>query len=399
MIRIGGGMLYLRNSLFVFQRFFQILVLVGFPLFLLQAQANERIQPRKLLLQQGYRQVQFPTQALQSAKLRLAQKDPSPPASLSWPVSFEDASHSMGNNMLQFQSYGDLPYFHGGCDLRTAKGAEVRSPVAGRLEAGHYSYDTNPDGSMTKFFKSWPEQGEDLYFEVAVITEAGFRYEFHHIDRESLPTEIIQMLTVGGGKISVGQTLGYVAEWPVAGVGGKYYHHTHYNIVGPTGVRYNPEYFSKTLADQKAPRIFGVFAVDQNGLGTPLENGGRAPLPMPSEFVVATTDQRELNVYTQAPPFLKLSFAPSLPSGIHYRRIETQWDFRSRLLDAKGNFPQLWDVFKKSLVLPTGIELKTEGNYKANFFLFRLKVPPGGFGPFEIQVQDAAGNSSFFRMN
>lgn len=370
-------------------------IAVGLPCFLLLfvdatlapiARANERIRPRAQLLREGYLPVSYPKQP--TTKLSYGNL-PASPGSLNWPVDFADASHTLGNNMLQFQNYGSEPYYHGGCDLRTKDGAEVRAPVAGHLEAGHYSYDTNSDGSLRKYFRAWPKTGPALSFEVAIITDEGFRFEFHHIDRDTLPTEIVQMLDRGGGRVVEGQIIGHVITWPVEGVDGELYHHTHYNIVAPNGIRYNPEYYSRMLIDQKAPALHGVYALDANGRGIALHNDERIPQPIPREFVVATTDQRASNVYTQAPLYVALKFS---------RGDEVVWDFRHRLLNPTDQFAAIWDVFKESLAIGGGRVLRTQGDYNNNFFLYRLKTPASAGGDLTFTVQDASGNATVFRL-
>lgn len=106
-----------------------------------QAHADENVQAAWKLLSEGYRamaHVQTRADALPAAHA-------SP-----WPVAFQDAQHSIGNSMAEFQPFG-RPYFHGGCDLRTKAGEDIHAVVSGHLEAGHYGYDTNEDGSLTKY--------------------------------------------------------------------------------------------------------------------------------------------------------------------------------------------------------------------------------------------------------
>ncbi|MGZ3651158.1 MAG: hypothetical protein ACXWR1_04110 [Bdellovibrionota bacterium] len=329
------------------------------------AHADENIQPVWKLLAQGYRQV---------AHIRTTATDVLPPAHATpWPVAFQDSAHTIGNSMAEFQPFG-APYFHGGCDLRTKAGEEIHATVSGRLEAGHYGYDTNADGSMTKYWMPWPQQGDATYFEVAVITDDGTRYENHHVDRDTLPDNIVAMLNAGAGRVTAGTLLGHVLYWPDGD-----YHHTHFNIVLPSGVRVNPEYASKLLPDTKAPEILGLFALT-NGGSADFGNGTFAKAP--TEFVVDVVDHQDLNIYDHPPVYARLHFS----SG-----QETVWDFRTTLTGKNGAFPPLWDFFLESLRGPDGSH-ETEGGYGTGHSLIRLAVPAGAKGPFTIELGDIAGN-------
>lgn len=344
--------------------------------------ADELVLPAKILEASGYHRVSSFRAPL------LAQPIALPTHALEWPVEFEDASHTMGNNMVQFQQYrlGE-PYFHGGCDLRAQAGSEVKTPVRGRIDAGHYSYDTNPDGSMQKFIRPWPQSGEALYFEVSVTTDDGTVYEFHHIARSSLPADIKALLDRGGGIVEAGSVIGRVAEWPAPGIDGRLYHHIHFNIIRPDGVRINPESVAEPLLDERAPDLHGVYAIDAQGRVEVLTTAQANPTRRPVEIVVATTDRREANVYTQTPPVAQIVFADGQTTG---------WDFRRTLTGPTGVFAPIWDVYKSQLTLPSGQTLRTAGDYQTNFFLFRLPVPPSAHGPINIKVGDAAGNFSEF---
>jgi len=330
--------------------------------------AGERIRPEAELLREGYQPV-LHTRSTSSAI---------PAAhSLPWPVSFEDREHSIGNSMAEFQPFG-TPYFHGGCDLRTADSAILTAPISGKIEAGHYSYDTLPDGSLKKYWKPWPQRGDRYYFEVAVVADDGTRFELHHVARETLPSNIVQLLNAGGGRVSAGTELGRVIPWP-DGV----YHHTHYNVELPGGTRVNPEYVSPLLPDNISPEILGAYAKFADGRVADFNEGNFASSPV--EFIVDMVDRQNDNVYEHPPVFARLAFT----SG-----QETIWDFRTLLTDGKGHFPNIWAFFLKSLRTPNGSHIETEGGYGTGHSLIRLPIPSGARGPFTIELGDIAGNIS-----
>ncbi len=328
--------------------------------------ANERVVPEEQLLQEGYR----PVEQSRSAPVALPA-----PHSLSWPVQFEDSAHTIGNSMAEFQPFGS-PYFHGGCDLRSASQATLTAPVSGKIEAGHYSYNNNPDGSLQKFWKAWPQRGDAYYFEVAVIADDGIRYELHHVDRDTLPPAIVRMLNAGGGRVDAGTELGHVITWP-DGV----YHHTHYNIELPGGARVNPEFVSPLLTDTLAPEVLGVYAKLADGRVADFGQGMFAAAPV--EFVVDSFDKQDGNIYEHPPVLARLVFA----SG-----QETRWDFRASLQDSRGAFPNIWSFFLASLRTPNGRTIRTEGGYGTGHSLIRLEVPVGARGPFVIELGDVSVN-------
>lgn len=336
-------------------------------LFACLAFANERIRPEAELLREGY---------LPARTSRDALSTPLPSAhSLPWPVSFEDREHSIGNSMAEFQPFG-APYFHGGCDLRTAKSAILTAPVSGKIEAGHYSYDTLPDGSLKKYWKAWPQRGDPYYFEVAVVAEDGIRYELHHVARETLPPNIVQLLNAGGGRVAAGTELGRVIPWP-DGV----YHHTHYNVELPGGTRVNPEFVSPLLPDNIAPEILGIYAKFADGRVAEFKDGNLAAAP--AELIVDVLDKQNENIYEHPPVLARLVFDIGK---------ETIWDFRSVLRDANGAFPRLWAFFLESLRTPRGETIETEGGYGTGHSLIRLAIPAGAHGPFTLELGDIAGN-------
>ena len=348
------------------------LVLVSLVSTISAAHADERVGTRAQLLKEGYTPVRVDKLA----------KDPAFPYgahSLPWPIEFQDATHTLGNIMAQYQPFGK-PYYHGGIDVRTRGGRSVHSPVEGKLEAGHYSYVTNDDGSMDKMWKAWPQQGESTYFEVAVVTDDGFRFEFHHVNRSTLPGPIVDMLNAGGGRVKVGMELGSAITWQ-----GEDYDHIHYNIVTPAGVRLNPEFESTLLLDTMKPEVSDVIALLPSGKSVAF--GGGVFNEAPTEFNLAVQDHQDGNIYDHPPTVAQITFANGVTSG---------WDFHEKLLGSDGKFPPLWDFFVERMRTPDGRRLATTGGYGTGVSVVRLKVPAGAHGKFTIQIADQAGNATTF---
>jgi hypothetical protein len=358
---------------------------LSLPLLLpLAAFANEPHKPAAFWAHEGYKPVKY------SRAQKILAAPPVAEHSLSWPVEFADDMHTMGNNMIQFQQYGGSDaYYHAGCDLRAQAGSWVSAPIGGRVEAGHYGYETQADGSDVKWWKPYPAPGDTYYFEVAVIDDTGTRFEIHHVDENSLPPEIISAVQ-NGGRVKAGDHLGKVVLWPEAGVDGELYNHVHFNVVDKSGVHWNPERLAPAMVDTTAPVIHGVYAKSSDGHFSEVQEGA-VLTAKPDEFVVAATDQREKDVYTQAPNLAELVFNPGTPG-----ELSTRWDFTWKLTKQDGSFPPIWELYLKKLTLPSGERLSTEGNYQTNFFLIQLKTPPLAQGPFVIRVGDMAGNQSEF---
>ena len=336
--------------------------------------ADEPYQKASYWLSHGYRQVVY--------HRVLSKEVPSWAAhSLEWPITFQDESHEIGNSMAEFQSYGDGPYYHGGLDLRVSIQALVHTPVAGRIEAGHYGYTNNPDGSSAKFWTAWPGDGSSVYFEVAVITDDGYRFEFHHMDETRLSDEVMKILRQGSGRVKAGAVLGNTIAWP----DGEY-NHTHYNILAASGVQLNPEYYSPLLADHRAPEVSAVLASFQDGSVQDVRDGAldRAP----DFFALAVVDHQDGNIYEHPPTYAAIRFE----DGHSYA-----WDFRERLLGPDGKFPPIWNFFVESISSPSSGLLETSGGYGTGLSVVRLPVPAGAKGPYQIEVSDEAGNSTQFQ--
>lgn len=341
--------------------------------------ANEPVRPASHWDRLGY--IQAPGVRLQSPGLQ-PERPEWAPHELDWPVAFQDTEHTIANSMAQFQSYGDGPYFHGGLDLRVSARAQTRTPVAGRIEAGHYGYSNNPDGSMTKRWKPWPQSGDALYFEIAVITPDGYRFEFHHMDEKRMAPEVVKILKAGdsNAELPAGAPLGDSIPWPDG-----QYHHVHYNVITPSGIRLNPEFYSTAIPDATPPEVKRLLAVVS---GKTADFGSGQFDSAPEYFAIATRDRLGSTVYDHPPVYI--SFEPETGAGF-------TWDFRERLTDNSGRFPGIWSFFIESIRTPEGKRLATEGGYGVGMSVIRLPVPRGAQGDFTIRVADLVGGAAEFR--
>lgn len=344
------------------------------------ASASELVLPREKLKALGLK----PT--IRGPAPKAAEKS-LPARNTLWPVTFKSTAHSIAQNYVQHQNYGDGQYYHGGCDLRAEPRSWAVAPISGTLEAGYYGYETQIDGQDVKWWKPWNGRPTaSLYFEVAVTDENGFRYELHHVDPLTLPANVVQLLneslrTGTPARVEAGMRLALVSKWPTE------YDHVHYNIVRSDGVRVNPEFVSQTIpeiTDTVAPHLIGVFAI--TGSGRTLDVAENSRLPRDTvELVVATTETRNGNAYVQTPPFFELAFASGEKSG---------WDFRQWLGDASGAWIDIRRVFLNEIRTPTQGRLRNSGNYGEGQFLVRIPVPSRAHGAFTLTVGDTVGNSA-----
>lgn len=355
--------------------YFCTLIILAFTLAFGRAQADERVLPLSVIQKMGYRPFNsFPHyRGQRPVRSEL-------PTNLKWPVQFVDAARTIAQNYVNFQQYGfALPYYHKGCDLRSPAHSVVRAPVTGILEGGYYSYTDNPDGSEIKHWIPWSgKPHNDPYFELAVVTADGYRFEMHHIDSMNLPKETIQALNKDNVVVQEGTVIGTVIPWS------NDYDHIHYNIFRQDGVVVNPEAYTVSPPDHAAPKIHGVYGVRADGSVIELVNGGTVgPL---QQIIVATTETRDHNIYVQTPPYIGIQFQT---------RQLFAWDFRKVLLGPDQKWPDIRQVFVAKLKTPSGKTLSTTGQYGKGLFLMRLMVPTAR-GPFVIAVADTAGNTAKF---
>lgn len=143
---------------------------------------------------------------------------------------------SIGHNTASFQHYGGNPYFHHGLDIRGDAGSDVIASAGGKV--------VNIENYM-------PPQ--DAYWEVAILDDDGFLWQYHHVERDSIPQEIHDAYK-SGEKITAGTKIGEIFYWSVTTFGERY-HHVHLNVLGAGGIYLNPFNFLEPLADTQAPQV------------------------------------------------------------------------------------------------------------------------------------------------
>lgn len=143
---------------------------------------------------------------------------------------------SIGHNMQSFQNYGGSSYWHDGLDIRSAIDQPMYASVGGKV--------VNVENYQT---------GNPYYWEIAILDEEGFVWKYHHVDRKSIPQEIL-IAYKNGSKIGTGTLIGNVVRWEVSSYG-EVYHHLHLLIVAKDGQYINPFLMMEPLVDTSAPVI------------------------------------------------------------------------------------------------------------------------------------------------
>lgn len=273
-----------------------------------------------------------------------------------WPVEIK----SIGHNTASYQNYGGEPYFHHGLDIRADADSNVVASVGGEV-VNISNYGPGP-----------------AYWEVAILDNAGYIWQYHHVDRDSIP-EAIWDAYRNKRSIPSGTKIGEVYYWMV-NTFGEQYHHIHLNVLARDGAYRNPFHFLEKLPDNKSPEIIDV------GL---LRNGypQDPSLPIQGAYgIYATIHDLILHDKFVVPPH-KITY--QVDDGME-RLI---WDF-SELPGGRSNTEFVEDFFVPSLTcgnydcrkLTINIGFSTEGQ--------RWFSNVSGEHNVKISAEDYAGNKT-----
>jgi hypothetical protein len=302
-------------------------------------------------------------------------------APLKWPFESPYAKSYIGNNFVQFQPYGK-PGYHMGGDMLLESASWALAPVGGLVEAGHYAYTDLPNGDRIKQWIAWPGAGDNNYFEVAVIDSNGTRFELHHVDRRTLTNEVIEALK-NGGSVVAGQRLARVVPWPTR----FHYVHVHLNVFNSFGVAINPESVFEIIPDSVVPNV-SFLALYQDGSTEWLKEGVTITKPVKS-FIVYGSDEKDLNEYVQAVPYIEFSRDGAIVNAL---------DFRFNLLDSSGIFIDIREFYLGDLLLSDKTVLRQPASFyplqgtKFHQQIMVNQAPSGN--SFQLKVQDIAGNAT-----
>lgn len=143
---------------------------------------------------------------------------------------------SIGHNMQSYQNYGGSPYWHDGLDIRAEQDQPIYAANGGKV--------VNVENYVS---------GNPLYWEIAILDQEGFVWKYHHVDRKSIPPEIITAYK-NGSTIPQGTLIGNVVRWEISSFG-EVFHHLHLLVVAKDGKYINPFLMMNPLSDLRAPVI------------------------------------------------------------------------------------------------------------------------------------------------
>jgi len=149
-----------------------------------------------------------------------------------WPF----APLSIGHTNASYQHYTGFPYFHHGLDIRGNAGTPVLASAGGKV--------TNIENYIG---------GNPAYWEVAILDDEGYLWQYHHVEKTSIPSNVWNAWR-SGGRVEAGTKLGEIFQWGVYSFGERY-DHVHLNVMAVGGTYMSPFLFLESLPDQSAPAV------------------------------------------------------------------------------------------------------------------------------------------------
>jgi len=275
-----------------------------------------------------------------------------------WPFDLLSIGHSIGS----YQSYGwGAAYFHHGLDIRGDAGTPVLAARGGKvINVGNYA------------------GGSRYYWEVAILDEDGYIWQYHHINHETIPEDVTAAFSTGT-TIEAGTKIGEIVDWP-ASTYGEIYHHIHLNVLGEGGVYLNPFEFLEFLPDENGPEIQKIGLLNKN----------RRPISrnrISGDYAIYV-ETRDLILHSQfyVPPY-------SVSYRIDGGNWQNHWAF-SQLPGGSDREAHIGDFYVPS---------RTCGNYRCRKIFLDLGFKPDGRKAFpqdqgnhhiDVKVSDFRGNEA-----
>ncbi|MGI6740020.1 MAG: Ig-like domain-containing protein [Brevefilum sp.] len=284
-----------------------------------------------------------------------------------WPYTFDQ----MGLVIQSYQNYSggtSSAYFHHGIDMIAPNGTQVFTRSGGQVV------------NIENY-----QRGNDLYWEVAILDPEGYVWQYHHVDKTTIPQLIHTKFAEwrvdpdNGGYVPPDTHIGNIVYWPVVSMGYRF-NHIHLNILA-AGDRYlNTLEFHEPIEDNQAPEIQEIGLLNGNTIvrGNTVSSGNYG-------LYVRARDLFKSDVY-YLPPY-KTEF--SVDGGVW----TTVWEFHD-LPGGSSDTRFLHDYFVPGY---------TKGDYNNRDFYINLGFIPGsqyqfptapGTHTIDVRVWDYAGNST-----
>ncbi len=292
-----------------------------------------------------------------------------------WPV---HDSFTIIDTISTLQFYGPTPGFHHGLDIHAPAGTPVYAPVGGTVGMGYY----------------YPRAQVPYTYEVFIDGDDGFRWEFHHIDQETIPKEIADLANQHG-RIERGTLLARIYDAPKFDPNTPA--HLHIDVIDRDGIYHNPLNFFPPVSDKTPPEIQGIYVVDANNhVVAGRTRGIDLPAVLPSGKYELVLDI--IDIIDGAPMGDSVARLSVSGNGTSIGNV----DFLDRL-PQKSYLEGVTEVYKlQPIVFPDGKTLTNQVDVSAaRKFLYRFdldtsKIPVGADGAIHLQItaQDFAQNST-----
>jgi len=229
-----------------------------------------------------------------------------PVRSMLWPFDPQNEPHPVGHHSVSFQNYAEEEgnyegaYFHHGIDIVMPEVKEVYNQIEGRV--------TKIDHYRTDLVGEHP-----LYFEVVVETVNGLTFEYHHIDKNTVPEKIYEALE-SGEIIPEKENLGKIVFWSMPDAFSKnFFHHVHLNIMNREKIKINPALLMLPQKDKTEPVIEEIFLIDDNRTKTLSDK-----LDEPFHIVVKVHDFTDEDPWPNPPRFSEIYIYDETGSPVFY---------------------------------------------------------------------------------
>ncbi len=289
-----------------------------------------------------------------------------------WPFQPFGQASPVGHVSHSYQKYGGQAYFHHGIDIRANAGTNIYASSGGKV--------VNIENYIP---------GNSLYWEVAIRDEQGFLWQYHHVERNSIPNQVCDAYK-NGGSIATGAIIGKVVYWPAKSYGTNF-HHIHLNVLDGNGKFINPFQFLVAPADMIAPTIDEIYFTEDEGSQTIAKNALRGDI----DIIARAQDLMDDQPYQQT--IYKMEYEIQSLSGKSVFPKTALWKFDS-LPGGSDINKDVFTVYKRSFWAGNKY-LSTSGNYSRREFYFIVTNQQNGkvvtSGAWHTNAKDAKGKALY----